>query len=366
MKHQLYIVIALIFSIYSCKKEQSATLASNVAVANLTHHGRVQIESDSAVALITPASSIEFMAQGEQVTISAKAKGHNYNYISVAINDDYVGRFKVSNDTVTSISLPLPAEGGNKIGVYKATEASIGDVSILAIQADEVSPIENSKSAYTIEFIGNSITCGMGADLTEIPCGEAEWFDQHNAYLAYGPVVSRKLGADYVLNSVSGMGMYRNWNDEGHEPVMPQVYKTLRLDGKENTLWQSGDFQPNLVSICLGTNDLSDGDGEKERLAFDTKKYTEAYIGFVEMLFEKYPDTKLALLTSPMVGAGEKSDMLLSCLQNVKAHFDEEHVVEIFQFEGVTPTGCGYHPSIKEHKEMAESLLPFYKKLLIE
>ena len=134
-----------------------------------------------------------------------------------------------------------------------------------------------------IEWIGDSITCGFGNDESDLPCGEGQWFDQHNAYLAYGPVLSRKLGVDFLLSSISGNGMYRNWNSENsEETVLPDVYNNL-YQNKDNSKPFSTDFQPNLVSICLGTNDLSDGDGKKPRLPFNKEKYISNYINFIKI-----------------------------------------------------------------------------------
>ncbi len=71
-------------------------------------------------------------------------------------------------------------------------------------------------AASLIEFIGNSITCGAAADPSEVPCGTGVYHDQHNAYYAYGPRVARALAANYIVRSVSGSGIYRNWNSDGH------------------------------------------------------------------------------------------------------------------------------------------------------
>ncbi len=159
------------------------------------------------------------------------------------------------------------------------------------------------------------------------------------------------------------MGMYRNWNDEDTAPVMGDVYATTNLDGNTNNTWDFSDKQPDLVSICLGTNDLSNGDGIKERKPFDPDKFTAKYIDFVKGIFERYPSTKLVLLTSPMV-PGENNTLLLDCLQKVKAHFDTDHTVAIFEFAPMQPKGCGAHPDLNDHKVMADQLVPFYTDVL--
>jgi hypothetical protein len=50
-----------------------------------------------------------------------------------------------------------------------------------------------SRNQEKIEFIGDSITCGFGNDESGLPCGKGQWFDQHNAYFAYGSVAARTL-----------------------------------------------------------------------------------------------------------------------------------------------------------------------------
>lgn len=363
MQIKLLVPVLAFFILTGCKNNSRPEHQSQIQKAStFSTSGRVAINPDSSLALITPASGIKFWATGDTVEITSKAVGNNYNYLSISLDDRYSHRVLVSNDSTVTIKLPLNKNDSTQVGIFKATEASIGDVLINSVKSKSLSPIK-SKKDLTIEFIGNSITCGMGADLTEIDCGEGEWFDQHNAYLAYGPRVARSLNANYILNSVSGMGMYRNWNDEGNEPVMPDVYKTLRLDGNTNALWQPSAHEPDLVSICLGTNDLSEGDGEKARKPFDVEKFTTAYIGFVDMIFSRYPNTKLALLTSPMI-SGEKGEQLLQSLKTVKENFDQNHKIAIYQFDLMQPGGCTTHPDLDDHKQMAQALLPFYKNLI--
>lgn len=160
------------------------------------------------------------------------------------------------------------------------------------------------------------------------------------------------------------MGIYRNWNDEDTAPVMGDVYTTTNLDGNTENEWNFSDqVKPDLVSICLGTNDLSDGDGKKIRKPFNAEKFTTQYIEFIGGIFNRYPGTKLALLNSPMV-SGKNNQILLDCLQKIKAHFNSQHTVAIFEFKPMKPGGCGSHPDLKDQQTMADQLEPFYADLL--
>ena len=74
------------------------------------------------------------------------------------------------------------------------------------------------------------------------------------------------------------------------------------------------------MSICLGTNDLSDGDGIKTRLPFKRENFLTNYIAFVNTVPSHYPEAKIVLLNSPMI-VGDKNDILVSCLTEVQSHF---------------------------------------------
>jgi len=361
MKWYFYLLVSLFIQ---CKPEQLKNLEFTSENSFFRYSGRIDNSQKGAVFLIGSAASVEFLAQGKNIDLILNGKGGNHNYISIVVNGTYYKRYKIINgeeDTIITLDLP---ENENFIGIYKATEAASGEIIFEGIRAEKLLPFRAEKKS-TIEFIGNSITCGALSDDSLVPCGQGEYHDQHNAYLAYGPRTARALNTNFVLSAVSGIGIYRNWNDEHlREPVMPEVYENLylNLDPKKKYVTEPA---PDVLTICLGTNDLSDGDGINPRLSFDAEKFTKNYIQFVEMLFKHYPHTKIALLNSPMVSA-EKSAALSACLKKVKEHFEKEHVIQIFTFTLLQPTGCNYHPGIEDHKAMSEELIPFLKEFLHE
>jgi hypothetical protein len=124
-------------------------------------------------------------------------------------------------------------KGQHTIWIYKATEAATGPVFIEKIVATDCVPIK-SPDLPLIEFIGNSITCGAAADPSEIPCGMGEYHDQHNAYYAYGPRLARILHVNFILSSVSGIGIYRNWNSAG--PIIFRCTKKTDFQN-DDTFW---------------------------------------------------------------------------------------------------------------------------------
>lgn len=332
------------------------------------YHGRIEKLADNKVVLVGSASSVSFNFSGDSCSISLQSAVDHQVYVSLELDGKYIGRVRI--DAGEMKNYPVTISDSKKIhhlSIYKATEAANGGVLFGGTTAKLiVSPA--TKKRKKIELIGDSITCGFGNDASTIPCGSGEWYDQHNAYWAYGPILARALDLDFVLSSVSGYGMYRNWNDEHiEEPIIPDVYENLYLN-KDSSKPYDFTFQPDLVSICLGTNDLSDGDGKKARLPFNEGKYVSNYIDFIKTVYKHAPNTQIVLLSSPMV-SGEKNVTLIKCLKKVIQAFENDTLhkpITLFEFQPMTPKGCGYHPDIADDKVMASQLIPYFKKILNE
>ncbi len=363
LKFGLFSVILIV--LFSCKEAKTQMLKYQLSNELIKHSGRSEVLADQSIALIGSAASVEFNVKGDSVNIYLQTESSNRNYYVVSVNDTYKKRYKIEGDSIQKIALKLPNLEQNTIGIYKATEAFNDKIIFHGVDAVALLPIEEKQ--FKIEFIGDSITCGALSDDSDMPCNEGEYQDQHNAYLAYGPQVAKQLNADFMVSSVSGIGMYRNWNDENiDEAIMPEVYDNLYLN-KDNSKPFNLEFKPDVVSICLGTNDMSDGDGVKDRLPFNNEKFTNNYIKFIESIYKRYPKTQVALLSSPMLN-GEKQQLLVSCLKDVQEHFKikSDKDIALFQFEEIYPNGCNAHPSIEEHKTIANVLEPFFKSVLVK
>ncbi len=348
---------------FACKNEQQIAVNNfSPSEQEFKVEGRIEVLPDKTIGLIGSASSIEFNVEGDTVEIFLQSQYAHGNSFTVVINDVNAQRYRILGDSIHKFRIPLPKQNENKVGIFKATEAATGNLIFHGIKAKNLLE-KPDKKPLTIEFIGNSITCGAQSDTQFVACNEGFYHDQHNAYLAYGPRVARALGMNYFLSSVSGIGIYRNWNDEHiEEPIMPQVYENLYLDANAKKPYNFKEI-PDIVSICLGTNDMSNGDGSKSRLEFSPKKFVENYNVFIATVYKHYPQTKIVLLSSPMV-SGEKGELLLSCLKEVQEQWSEKHPVALFEFEPMVVKGCTGHPSLEDHKIIAEQLIPVYEKLL--
>lgn len=263
-----------------------------------------------------------------------------------------------------TLRIQAPAAGPHTVWVYKATEAHTGPVHIQKVRGQQLRPLVKP-TAPIIEFIGNSITCGAAADPAAVPCDTGQYHDQHNAYMAYGPRVARALEAQFVLSCVSGIGVYRNWNSNG--PTMPEVYEKANFQDNSQIRWDFSTYTPAVVSIALGTNDFSTGDGKVERQPFDSARFVNSYIDFVKLVKSKYPNARIALLSSAMV-QGANRTLLQNTLLAVKAAIDAaypaQQQVAVHFFEPMQARGCSGHPSVEDHAILAQELIPFFGELL--
>lgn len=354
------LLLALVAGI-GCKKEKMTLFPADDP--RLTWHGRTWEDNTGYRYLIGSASSLKFKFYGKQCRIWMQnaAPGEDYNYISLVIDGVRQPRTALRLDSLSPVDV-IPASPGlsHTIEMYKETEAINGAVIVSKVEADSLgkSPDVTQKR---IEFIGNSITAGMSSDASGIPCDAGTWYDQHNAYDAYGPRVARALGMEYMLSAFSGIGIYRN--SQGDSPVIRDIYPSAFLSPNPNSpRWDFSQFTPDIVSICLGTNDFSDGSGPSPRAPFDPLQFIPAYVDFINTVHEHYPDALIIITNTPMLDR-QKNIILMDCLQKIKAQAETDITglkpIQLFSFSNEYHGGCMGHPSVEEQGKMAEEMVLF-------
>jgi len=359
------IKLAIVFVVLALGESYSyAKSTDTLFAAQLKPIGRTKINKQHQLELITSAAHFGFTFKGTACAVYATiAAAGQHNYLQYELDGVYKKRIRIDGDVTAPVIIKADGPGKHSIWIYKATEAHTGAIIISKIAAPGIKSLAIPKLPL-IEFIGNSVTCGAAADDSEMPCGTGDYYDNHNAYMAYGPSVSRKLNANFVLVSVSGIGIYRTWNREG--PSMPQVYENADLEVNSPQKWNFNAYNPKIVSIALGTNDMSNGDGSP-RAAFDTLQFVAAYVKFVQLVKSKYPKAQIALLSSPMIGYTWNT-ILQHCLISIKKQIDiiypNDKQVATFFFKAMDLHGCSGHPSVADHQILAEELKPFFEGLL--
>ena len=363
MRNQLFCVLVAASQLCcSLSKNEHGDL---LQAAALQPFGRYAWNDKKDLELISSGVNFGFSFSGKECQVFAYLTDPGaHNYLQYELDGAYQRRIKILGSQTEPVIITAASNGEHTVWIYKATEAHTGPIFIEKISAKKIHPLKRADLPL-IEFIGNSITCGAAADPSEVPCGTGVYHDQHNAYYAYGPRVARALNVNFLLSSVSGYGIYRTWNMDG--PDLPQVYEKTDFQTWSQRYWDFKTYRPEIVSIALGTNDLSDGDGMRPRAPFDSALFVSRYIKFVQLIKLKYPPSIIALLSSPMAN-GDRRILLQNCLFAVKAHIDSlypaDKKVALHFFNPMQPRGCGYHPSVEDHAVLAEELVPFFKELL--
>ncbi|HRX93827.1 MAG TPA: SGNH/GDSL hydrolase family protein [Chitinophagaceae bacterium] len=319
----------------------------------IQYTGRIDFTDPKAPRFWQPGVYIDFKFSGTKCKIIVKDEvlwGKNHNYYELVI-DDKAHRFQTKSATDTiDISQYLSNEKEHSVKLVKNTEANIGYMELTGIICKQLlQPAK--KPVRKIEFIGNSITCAAGSDISEVPCGKGEWHDQHNAWMSYAAVASRTLNAQYHLSSVSGIGLMRSCCNM--DIIMPQVYDKVSM--RDNKIsWDFNKYQPDVVSVCLGQND-----GVQ-----DSTTFCNNYIQFLKTLRGYYPPADFILLSSPM--ADDKlREFLRSTLTSVTSSMQKagDKKINFYIFEEQYINGCDYHPDVNEHKEIAEKVANYIKSI---
>ena len=267
--------------------------------------------------------------------------GKSHNYVEIAVDDQKPFRVQTTGKTNTIPAASGLSDGVHTITVCKDTEAGIGYLELVGFRCAGL--VSLSLPKRKLEFIGDSITCGASSDLS-IPCGKDQWYDQHNAYLSYGPATARALNAQWHQTSVSGIGLMHSCCDMKN--TMPDVFGKMNLNSG-SAPWDFTKYQPNAVTICLGQND-----GEQDPAAFQA-----SYIKFIQQVRAAYPKAKIICLTSPM-GDAKLTAYLKDNLTQIanKMHQAGDKNVSTFFFSRSWNSGCGGHPDIAEHQLIAAEL----------
>lgn len=131
---------------------------------------------------------------------------------------------------------------------------------------------------------------------------------------------------------------------------MPPLFTKLDLSN-DSIPWDFKQYQPDLVTVCLGQND-----GIQDSAAF-----CNAYINFMQGLRSYYPKATLVMLTSPMAG-GELNAVLQQYISSIeKVLRQKDKKIGCYFFKKQYIQGCSSHPSGADHRQIAGELSIFIK-----
>lgn len=387
MKRISLIAIMALMGIGSVAAKSSTTLPIVGEVVKATNPliqyvGRVSFAKNETASFNFPGTSIFARFQGSSLKMICRPMT-GYFMAQVDGCEPFKVGFNAERDSVVTVAAALP-KGEHQVKLMYVIEGLFRTPEFRGFVLDKGCSLVKSPDLpeRKIEFIGNSITCGYGVESIEMTDPFEDETENH--WLTYANIVSDSLKAQHTSISRSGIGVYRNYDGPktGSAENMPWQYE-YTLFNKHDEKWDFAKYQPQLVCINLGTNDLSTDN-------YDIQLYEKNYRMFLTTVRSKYPDAKIVLLTGPMLGKKESSEQRAAldriCADANKSGFtlvnktvvDKKGKIkkakklgdkEIYRFDfsfqkGDLGYGASWHPSKLQHQKMAKELLPFLKNLM--
>lgn len=282
-----------------------------------------------------------------------------------AIPEEPTARITLSKRENHIVLFDSPVEKTVTVRVMKFSEAAFGYAGFtsLELEGDLLSSPESPATAsqLKLEFIGDSITCGYGIE----GVWEKDTFttQQERPDKAYAFLTAKALGAQVQLCSWSGIGLISNYVDP--ETIMlpdthwlmqanwPYTDKSLSLRlGIEPEVWDGAGYEPDIVVIHLGTNDISWVRGMEERRL----EYTAQLRQLIEAVHRRSPRAKICCCLGIM---GEQLNASVEEAVNLfKKDFPNVAAKAVLFTQQLEEDGIAadWHPSAVTHKKAAELL----------
>lgn len=331
--------------------ESSQTAAAQASIRDfLQIHGRHDDGNDLKLYWTSDGFTFRFRGNGVSASIEVPETIPYYlkNYINVYIDGDIVPVDSLLIGESGKYILAAGLENTDHVlTVRKRNEAMIG--SYIKFKSIEISDGEfytepPEISSKTIEFIGDSITCGYGNLVTDGGFGFTT--AEEDGGMSFAHVTASALGAEYSVIARSGIG-YMSRDGISGDTVYTCYDKVAALPGGEPLSSQNWDFSEHsadVIVINLGTND-NGFTVNGNRVTRDM--YTEDGIEFLRLIREKNPDSVIiwayGMMGKSNMGAFKSAVDTLNNEGDNKVYFLPLEPANA-QKEGIGRSGhpCGY------------------------
>ncbi|WP_137861605.1 MULTISPECIES: SGNH/GDSL hydrolase family protein [unclassified Sphingomonas] len=283
-----------------------------------------------------PGTYVEARFRGTEVTARVETHG---DFLRVSVDGKPFQTLVSPGPATVRIAGLQP--GVHDIRIDKLTESQSGSSSFFGFFTSGV-PLPAPVRPRRIEFIGDSHTVGYGNASPTRDCDRQKVHDTTDTSQAFGPVLARRLGADYRLIAYSGYGIVRNYAGSKPGESLPFLYPRA-IPGEPAPARADG-WRPETIVINLGTNDFSTpvhgGEAWADAAALRAD-YREQYIAFVRARQAAQPRARILLMGAE------------NFYPDVAAVAEAAGVTAV-KVPALEMTGCNWHPSIQDHRVMAD------------
>lgn len=374
MKISSILIIIIVILNVSCAADSSDVykqLSNNNK--HIRYTGRTKT-TETATQLCYSGSSVEFTIIGKTAMVTFEDLGmggaQHINYIEVEINGKPDSTIQLQTSKKEYDLSNLLKADTNAIKLIKRTEASVGKINFYGLKIKTNDYLtENKVYNHKILWIGNSLTCGYGNEISIEPPPKGNpstgfHAKNENNYFSWSSITARKFNAETHQVCYSGKGIYRNF-DDSRTSTLPQLFNHTFPDDQLQK-WNHDRFQPDLIIINLSTNDFGPEMSEKENLC-DSSLFVSTYISFVNELLLDYPHSKIILTIGNALNdlwpAGlNRLSRARSYIKTTANNCSNQNRVGTFELTiQKAPYGEDWHPTIKTHSEMSNQIAIFIK-----
>ena len=337
----------------------------------IRYMGRISFTNPKRPTWNYPGVQIITAFEGTSLRMMAKPKS-GYFMAQIDEAEPFKVAFRGERDSVVTLATALP-DTHHTVRLMYIIEGYEFFPEFWGFVLDEGRTLPDIPEVPTreIEFIGNSITCGYGNEGTDKFQGFE--YETENHYYSYASITARNLEAQHWVVARSGIGAYRNYNGPktgNPESNMLAQYEYTgyawnpdlrRQPTFLNQKWDFNRYQPDLICINLGTNDLSTPN-------YDASLLKQNYQKLLKMVRQHNPKAKIVFLTGSML-YNEELKLQKQLLDEVAAEAKKAGDKEVYRFDmspiaGDPWYGNDWHPNIPQDEKMADELTPFLRKLM--
>lgn len=347
----------------------------NPSANSVKYLGRTLLHND-ILWLALSGSGIEFSYEGQYLEICVQGDDHtatctDHARIAVYIDNERVLDAMIRSSQQRYTIIDEPVSRTCTVRLIKVSEAPMSIVGIRELITDDAAKIQPAPAkTHRIEFIGDSITCGYGADDDDI----SHTFSTatEDVTKAYAYRIAQILDADYSMVSYSGYGVYSGYIDESTDTrnvaeLLPPYYPLVGFSrgtylGAAITMtdWDFHRFEPEIIVLNLGTNDNSYCRNEPQRHA----DFISCYHDFLTLVHEKNPNAYILCVYGIM------NHELSSCIEKAVNQYRQSSGSDCISFLMLTTQTAddGYvvdfHPSLNTHRKAASAVAARIREIM--
>ena len=333
----------------------------NPSDPNIQYIGRICFQNPERPRFTYPGTQINIRFTGTSLRLWAKPKS-GYFMAQIDQAEPYKVALTGERDSVVTLATALP-QGEHSLHLMYIIEGYDlkPDFRGFILDRDARLLPPPPLSERTIEFIGNSITCGYGNE--SIVASDPFEYETENHYLTYAQLTCRALGARAHVVARSGIGVYRSYGGPKTgtpDNVMTTEYEYTNLYDRSEQ-WDFSRYQPQLVCINLGTNDLSTNN-------YDVALLKAAYQKFLKQVRSHNPQARIVFLCGSMLN-GQELEIARQTLNDVVDEARRQGDQAVYRFDFTPQTGdirygASWHPSVWQHQKMAAELTAYLRSLM--